>query len=249
MTIEAEYKSFLSNKRVALVGPAKSISNIKQGKYIDSFDVVVRLNNMLEVPNHLKETIGSRTDVIYSTIDDKIADLSSAALKNSIKFISTSYPSNEWFFRNRMQANLNTLRMMPFFKTTVLPAEPYYTIKKETNSRPNTGFSAIIDLLNSDIKELFITGVDFYRSTVEGTGEGYIDGYECQWTGLKKTQFLPRNIQRDGPDVHNPDSSFIYFKYNMFKRDGRIKVDSGFEKYLNDERYENLNNFYTEGEE
>ena len=42
----------------------------------------------------------------------------------------------------------------------------------------------------------------------------------------------------DGPDVHNPDAQFKYFKYEMYQVDSRIKVDPVLEGFLKDKKYE-----------
>ena len=44
---EERYKDFLKGKRVALVGPSKTVMMQENGQLIDSYDIVVRLNNML----------------------------------------------------------------------------------------------------------------------------------------------------------------------------------------------------------
>ncbi len=249
MTPESEYRSYLSGKRVALVGPAPSGPD--GGSKIDSYDVVVRLNNMVNVPSSMREHLGSRTDVLYATLDGNPLDLVKSMVDNSVKFVSTSYPADEWFFRARMMQNVSILKSLNAFgrvdlKTVVLPSREYFHVKEATSSRPNTGFSAIIDLLSADIEELYITGLDFYRSAANG-GAAYMPGYECQWTEKRGPDFLLENIERDGPDVHNPDSSFKYFKHEMYAKDDRVKVDSCLLRYLQYPVFEELSNFFPKG--
>ena len=47
--INKKYQNYLSGKRVALVGPAAYLTKLNTGKYIDSFDIVVRVNRGTEV--------------------------------------------------------------------------------------------------------------------------------------------------------------------------------------------------------
>ena len=61
----------------------------------------------------------------------------------------------------------------------------------------------------------------------------------------QKSDLIVDNIERDGPDVHDPDKSFTYFKKQMYQNDKRIKVDPVLEKYLNDDKYESLKNFFS----
>ena len=251
MSPEKEYKNFLKGKRVAIVGPAKSVMFQKNGPLIDSYDVVVRICNTeadFDLSHH-GDYIGTKTDVMYNVMDSHISNLKKWIVDNGVKYLSTTYPSQEWFF-GRMKGNVKLLRREDAFKTVIIPPEPYFFVKKATNSRPNSGFCAIIDLLSSELKELFITGIDFYRSSVEGDGSGYLseyvsgDGSGFGWHKRRGKDFLIENISRDGPDIHNPDSAFVFFKKEMFLKDPRIKVDDSFLRYLSDEKYESLNNFF-----
>ena len=258
MSPEKEYKNFLKGKRVAIVGPAKSVMFQKNGPLIDSYDVVVRIcNTEAEFDlSHHGDYIGTKTDVMYNVMDSHISNLKKWIVDNGVKYLSTTYPSQEWFF-GRIENNVDDavakkfskldvelLRYESAFETVTIPPEPYFSVKKATNSRPNSGFCAIIDLLSSELKELFITGIDFYRSSVEGDGSGYISDYKIQWSNKRGSDFLIENIDRDGPDIHNPDSAFVFFKKEMFLKDPRIKVDDSFLRYLSDEKYESLNNFF-----
>ena len=239
-TIEHEYKNYLKGKRVVLVGPSKTLSMQEEGELIDSYDVVVRLNNMLNIPDDMKKHLGSRTDVVYATLDDPPKKMAIDCVKNKVKFLSSSYPRDEWFFPERMLKNVMTLKKINKFKTVVIPNEPYFSIKKHNKTRPNTGFSAIIDLLSSDLKELHIIGVDFYRSVCLEGENSYIKGYEGQWTRKPKKDFL--KIEYDGEDRHDPDNDFTFFKKEMYEKDERIKVDKFMKLFLSDSKYDSLSN-------
>ena len=219
----------------------------ENGAKIEACDVVVRLNNMLEVEQEYKKYLGNRTDVVYATLDDPPHVMAQACVRNKVKYLSSSYPKNEWFFQERMARNVAALKTIPYFSTVTLPEDPYWEIKRSTNSRPNTGFSAIIDLLSSDLKELYIVGIDFYRSAALEGGQGYYDGYDAgKWTDIRKQDFIKAWAQYDGPDRHDPDSAFRYFKHNMYLKDDRIVVDPIFEAFLKDEKYEDLANLFVD---
>ena len=240
VTLEKEYKDYLKGKKVVLVGPSKTLTMQESGQLIDSYDVVVRLNNMLNIPKEMEKHLGTRTDVVYATLDDPPKKMAIDCLKNKVKFLSTSYPRDEWFFPSRMSKNVIKLRQVNKFKTVLLPSQPYFSIKKNNKTRPNTGFSAIIDLLSSNLSELYIIGVDFYRSVSLEGQNNYIEGYDCQWTNKSKEDFL--KIEYDGNDRHDPDNDFIYFKNEMYKKDTRIAVDAHLKKFLSDPNYEKLSN-------
>ena len=57
-------ETFLKDKTVVIVGPAPSIIGSNQGKLIDSFDIVIRLNKALPIPEHLKHLGMSHTEPI-----------------------------------------------------------------------------------------------------------------------------------------------------------------------------------------
>ena len=44
------------------------------------------------------------------------------------------------------------------------------------------------------------------------------------------------------PDFHDPDAQFKYFKYEMYAKDKRIKVDEFLDKALNNPTYEKYEN-------
>ena len=65
--------NFFKNKSVVMVGPSSYLEGSKMGRIIDSFDVVVRINNIHDNFNEsLNNDFGKRTDVVYfdGSIDD-----------------------------------------------------------------------------------------------------------------------------------------------------------------------------------
>ena len=67
-----EYSKFMEGKKVVLVGPASYMDCMEDdwGEVIDSFDVVVKVNN-----NPTGGSFGSRTDVLYfgcGSVDESV---------------------------------------------------------------------------------------------------------------------------------------------------------------------------------
>ena len=65
------FKKMIEGKRIVLVGPAeyvmKELGN-DHGKYIDSFDIVIKMNGMIKLPHkELEKFYGKRLDVLMST--------------------------------------------------------------------------------------------------------------------------------------------------------------------------------------
>jgi len=260
---DTEYYNFLKDKKVAIVGPAKSIEGARQGTLIDSYDVVVRVKSV-HIPPELEDDLGTKVDVLYTddefsndifpeddvqksgdkwTILDKGEVVGPKKIysalekkKSDLKYICSAYPRGEWFF-DRFESALQNFSKN--YSVRIIDDQPYFEVKQHTN-RPNAGFSAIIDLLTAPISELYITGIDFYRSLYRGN---YLN-----------SGYTPRTIQKwtwDGVDPktgkncgHDPDAQFRYFKYNMYLKDKRIKVDKFLNKVLSDPRYEKFENNY-----
>lgn len=69
-------------KRVAIVGKAGSIIGSGEGKLIDSYDIVVRVNQKLPLDPKLHPDMGSRTDILYT--NHGISSTIQAAVKAQI---------------------------------------------------------------------------------------------------------------------------------------------------------------------
>ena len=52
---DKNYYNFLSDKRIALVGPSNNTLNTNQGDLIDSYDLVIRLNKTFEIPKNIQK--------------------------------------------------------------------------------------------------------------------------------------------------------------------------------------------------
>jgi len=262
-TNNTEYYDFLRGKKVAVVGPAKSIEGTRQGTLIDSYDVVVRVKSVY-VPPELEVDLGTRVDILYTDDEfsndiyptdeveksgDKwiIRDKNNriepkkvySALENKksdIKYICSAYPQGEWFFDRFTEA---LEHFSENYNVRIIDDEPYFEIKQHTN-RPNAGFSAIIDLLTTPLAELYITGIDFYRSLYRENylNSGYTPDTIRAWAGTHDG-VDPRTKKED---KHDPDAQFGYFKYNMYLKDKRIKVDKFLNKVLNNPIYEKFEN-------
>ena len=201
--------------------------------FIDSFDIVVRINNIHDINNQtLINDLGKRVDVIYfdgSMNQSRFQDYS----KSSPKLLKCTYPESEWFFNDRCKNNISTIKK--YFNTEIVDINMYNKLKSslDTNlkTRPNSGLIAIIDLLSFPLSELYITGIDFYRSSYASYHPDY---------GTSSLSDI-KNIFKNGDngDVHDINTQFCYFK-NIFKNESRIKVDDILNMYLSDIKYENV---------
>ena len=181
---EFSFKSYLKGKRVALVGPANYLSKFKFGEEIDSRDIVIRVNRGMDLVEKNEKHVGSRTDILYSCLIEHPDNGGEIVIKNllekNVKWICTipysdasgkkTYP----FLHPRVNL-IKALKL--FFKINlhIYNFKKYSALNKTLESRANTGFAAIFDLLEFDIKELYITGFSFY---LDSFFKGYKSGCE-----------------------------------------------------------------------
>ena len=223
------FAEYVSGKCVALIGPAESILNTNKGSVIDKFDIIVRLNKSIPLPVGLEHDIGSRTDIVYNSLntsdypgENKFG--TKLYKKHGIKFVSSSYPFNNAIFK---QDILNYIRKYNFeipFKT--FDNNKFNNFEKYLGTRPYTGTCAIYDLLSYPIKYLYISGLDFYHSK-------YYKEYREMTKGQQK-------YSRDS-QIHNAKPQLNYLK-NISLFDNRIILDSFLDTLL----YSNYYNFYKE---
>jgi hypothetical protein len=236
---EEEYLEFLRNKSVAVVGPAASSTFQENGQKIDSFDVVVRVNRGMELVKENKLFIGSKTDVLYNSLDFSPlvgGNLYQDNLEN-IEFICCPYPIKSRTFQNHIFSNMPNRNESLFekYKIRFISEGLYAHAVEETNSRINSGFGAILDILDNSPKSLFITGLDFYRST-----------YHPKYNARRKWGSDYKKIEEDlefklfnDSSRHNPDRQYKYFKRMLKKHEDVIELDGFMSSIINDCRYDN----------
>lgn len=214
-----DYLNFLKDKKVIIVGPAESLLERGDGQFIDSFDVVVRVNRGIEPTLKNYDKLGTRTDILYNCMlekEDNGGIINLDLLKSKqVKFVSyhpqvsfegKALSIKPYHIDNNKLNNMNT-----FLKTHMINHEFYNSISSQVNCRPNTGFIAIFDLLFHEVKELYITGYTFYM-------DGFMKGYKDHLDSNFITKCY--NSRR-----HNQKNLFNFLKKTS-KEDKRIKTDT-----------------------
>jgi glycosyltransferase involved in cell wall biosynthesis len=165
---EAELRSFLSGKTVALVGP--SPDGISDGKNIDSHDIVVRMNWRGQDYSDCSECFGTRTDIsIYNAHTIRLLySHQKAALLERLKYCLIRRPT---FELNRKES-CNTR----FCYVKDFPASFYKSL--------NGAQAAIAYLLLHGAKRVSTFKIDFYsgneqhhkdyRGNVESKGQNHL---------------------------------------------------------------------------
>jgi hypothetical protein len=223
------FAEFVSDKCIALVGPAQSILNTGKGSVIDKFDLVVRLNKSLPLPNNIKSDIGSRTDIIYNSLNTSDFpgenNLNPKLYKKyGVKFVASSYPFNHRIFHDDI---LHYVMRYKFeLPLKVMGDMKFRNFEKHLGTRPYTGTCAIMDLLSYPIKYLYITGLDFYQTKYYSEYRSMTKG------GLKNTKNSP---------IHQAKPQLDYLK-NLSLFENRIILDNYLDKLLYHDYYKVVNN-------
>ena len=222
---DVEYAKLLEGKRVAIVGPARTLFGERQGTFIDAHDVIVRFNDVIEhlpVPADLAPDIGTRTDVVYCTAGilghnilseaglthDRFAEVCRKSAiqyivcgNNSLSFERNGHPAPRCKPEDRDVVARFT-RLLDAHALSVrfrLVHDASETLIGWLQGQfPRTGMVAMLDLLSADIESLHVTGMTFYH------GGGHI--YAPETAGLhplrNRDGSLARNTAGIGHDSY-----------------------------------------------
>lgn len=206
---ESEYLDELVGKNVVIVGPAGYMVGQGLGEYIDSFDVIVRVNHAL--PIALPEDYGSRTTVLYHILSRRNHN---ADGKLTVTQEEVESWDCEWVVSRHESRSSRIRAVGPFLqgrKWTAMDHEFFFKVRKEVGRlAPNTGVSAIAHLLQSQLKSLHVLGFDFYRS---GVYKGYGDIREGERADKVNERW------------HDAEAQLHFLKV-LQRRDNRLIFDS-----------------------
>jgi hypothetical protein len=185
LDFDPDYDGLLKRKRVAIVGPAETLIGTGRGDLLDSYDLVVRFNTVIEYlpfSVELARDIGTRTDILYSNNEVLMEGIVGRKLishekwaevceRVGIKYVVGAnndfrhatgealrpcYSERERFQRFLDEHGIETrFRMLFHISDTAT--------RFLAGHVGRTGFLAIFDLLSFDLAELYITGMTFYH--------------------------------------------------------------------------------------
>lgn len=210
-------KKNFKNKRIAIVGAADSVFDEKNGDFIDSFDIVIRINKAALVWDKEKsDYLGSKfTFLFHSFFENEYSGGGSVDFEK-FKKMGIAKIINPNYTREGLKTHLNFYkRHLRLRRTFILAPKIRATITKELKSYvPTVGFSALMAVLMSDCAEIYITGFTFFKTP-------YQVGYRRELTDPVKNQ---RHLEKQG--VHNPDLEFeVFKKYLDLTSCENIKID------------------------
>lgn len=168
------FKDLIIDKKVVLVGPASYMVDSNFGEKIDSHDIVVRLNRGCELVEKYSKDIGTRTDVLYSSLIEQPEnagkwDYSLFVEQFKIKYLCTTPAmsmkgiSNASILHPMVNKN-KYYELSKHLPCRIVEHEFFTKIALEVDCRPTTGYISIFDILKHKPKLLSIYGFDFYLS-------------------------------------------------------------------------------------
>lgn len=230
--IDRKFNHYLKDKSVIIVGPASYMEGTKRKEFIESFDIVIRLNNGWLPKEFMVEDVGSRTDIRWHSGAewpntggmwdmDKMID-------HGVKYACIQYPKNLDYFHNDIKKfeKINQKYNMPFHNWSDL--ELYLSFHHYLGTRLSVGMAAVTDIMFYDIKKLHVSGFSFYADKgghdwMPGVKpEGYyLDDYDKErHTFINHAQIpqmkLLRELQQfDSRLSFDQETELILQKYNV----------------------------------
>lgn len=191
------------NKRIAVIGAADSVFKQKNGKIIDGYDIVIRVNKAPHSwKQNDKEYLGSKFNLLYHSFFENNFSGGGPIDWEYFDLLGIEKVINPIHTKKGLTAHLNYYRRHQKFKDTyMLSSKDYRQASKELQGyKPTIGYMALSTVLNSRCKEIFITGFTFFKTSY---AKGYRD--ELQDIYVNKT-----HIEQQG--LHNPELEFQAFK-------------------------------------
>ena len=153
-------ENLLKNKKVILVGPCESLKDKNKGKYIDSFDIIVRIKKGYPILESRIKDIGSKTHLLYSNLrmDNNTNNLEKVHINkinnNNILLVYPQplikpYLQRYKFLKKKYPKQLIILNKQH---------ENYMNFKKKCNAEPTIMTFAIMHILQFDIISLTCIG-------------------------------------------------------------------------------------------
>jgi len=216
---DAEFENYVKDKRVIIVGPAGYLQGQQKGEWIDSFDVVIRINHAVPVAN--TEDYGKRTDVLYHIFSHRGSDGRHKTLIEEKEVKIWKAEKVKWVVSRHDPLSARVKQVQRFLSGNVdwiaLHQSIYTKLKACISSKnPNTGILAMYHLLKLPIQSLHIVGFDFYRS---GVFSGYGDLREGECAEAVNSRW------------HDTDAQLQYIS-RLNKQNAKLFLDSVLEGML-----------------
>lgn len=187
-------------KSVAVVGSGPGVLGNAKG-YVDSFDVVVRVNNY-----KLSPQAGFRTDVFASFFGSSVKKTAEELKRDGVTLCLAKCPNahaieSEWHRKHDKMIGVDfrphyRRREKFWFCDTFVPsvAEFMESFHALDSHMPTSGFAAMFEVLLAKPRMIYLTGFDFFQSRIHNVNEPW------------------REKNLDDPIRHRPDLELAWVK-------------------------------------
>lgn len=140
--------NLVKGKRVAIIGNSQKLQG--KGAEIDAFDIVVRMNRAWDLPEEMKQEVGSKTDIICLSAD-----------REKLAAILGKHSAVIWMTPKKRSALDKSLLVHLYF----YPLASWKHLQQQLGARPSTG-CMVFDLFSSMVDKGHLTmyGFDFFQS-------------------------------------------------------------------------------------
>ena len=147
---------YLRGKNVVLVGPAATLTGKGEGEAIDSFDVIVRMNQQWPIADADRTDLGSRIHILYHCCNgDFPVESIFTAGTGEMRFICYELGAACFKMIDLARAcGIDTLNV----------SMTYYDAEARLGAYPSTGIAAILHLLAAPISRLHLTGLTMFQT-------------------------------------------------------------------------------------
>jgi hypothetical protein len=176
----AEIEALFRGKSTILVGPANNLIGLNLGQFIDSHDIVCRLNDSYIISESRQKDYGNKCDVLLNTCNCELLCIMrrfSRYLNNCELVINPTSKVHKSDYintqKNVFENYLDTKLTIPFYQVEGDFAEVMSTYGL------NTGMCALNFLSSLPLKYLYICGFSFHGVTTSKYVRGdIVSGYE-----------------------------------------------------------------------
>jgi hypothetical protein len=202
------FQSFVRGRRVALVGPSRSIGGSGYGPAIDAHDLVVRINHGWPISERLRPDLGRRLDILYHCCNgDRPVE----------RVFATGIDRLRWAC---FEDGLDHRRLLDRCSDTSVESldvtDVYVDLRRDLGTFPNTGLVAIHHLLSAGAARVALFGMTFFR-------EPYLPGYPADGADAAHWPVggpLPARVWE-----HDLPVQYRHFT-ELCRRERRVTVDS-----------------------
>lgn len=164
-------RQLFDNRRVIVVGPARTLERDLLEFDIEDFDIIVKMNAGINTPLPRKTKNPWRCDVLFHSFSHEVPKITKAAIiKTGVKIIVYRTPTDSYVskaFRQRIKFFFLGISC----RLKIISPKNYKRLKRQLGGySPTTGLVCIDFLLGCKFEKLAIAGFTFFTTK-------YIDGY------------------------------------------------------------------------